>query len=220
MTPLDDHAASISSKDYEPRVGRAELTRREILKAAREVFREHGYADANVGLIIDRCGVSRGAFYYHFRNKDDAFGALAKEAVKSLEYRLFPPGADRSPFERIYIANYEYLQGFREVADIFWNLNQAANTSPSVRALQKKMWDTPVSRVERHLRNQHEQGKTRPLDPATTAAALCAMLDAFCVRWFSLRHIEIPESEVARVAHDLSVIWYLAVYGSSEALDG
>lgn len=186
------------------------------MKAAREIFREYGFVDANVERIIKRCGISRGAFYYHFRNKDDVFGAIAIEAVNELGERLFPQDPTATPFQRIYNANYEYLQGFKDVADIFWNLNQAANTSPRLRALRKKLWDAPVSRVQRHLESQLRRGVSRELDPQITAAALCAMLDAFCVRWFSLRHIEIPDADVARAAHELSVIWYLAEYGHAE----
>lgn len=60
--------------------GRAEPARRvvkpaddrqaEILDAARALFFEHGYEAASVQQIIDRIGISKGAFYHHFDSKE------------------------------------------------------------------------------------------------------------------------------------------------------
>ncbi|WP_169948094.1 TetR/AcrR family transcriptional regulator [Microbispora sp. H11081] len=54
-------------------------TRRSMLKAAREVFSEHGFADANVADVVERAGSSVGSLYHHFGGKTELFLALWEE---------------------------------------------------------------------------------------------------------------------------------------------
>jgi AcrR family transcriptional regulator len=50
--------------------------RARILQAARSVFAQHGYHGATIGEIADEAGLSNGAVYYNFANKEDLFLAL------------------------------------------------------------------------------------------------------------------------------------------------
>lgn len=59
--------------------GRTQQTRRQILDAAKEVFREDGYAHANIAHIVERSGLSVGSVYHHFSAKADLFRALWEE---------------------------------------------------------------------------------------------------------------------------------------------
>eukprot|EP00435_Cladocopium_sp_Y103_P077195 s1_g934.t1 len=54
----------------------AEQTRAEILKSARTVFTETGFAASSLQQIAERAGVTRGALYHHFKNKKDIFLAV------------------------------------------------------------------------------------------------------------------------------------------------
>jgi AcrR family transcriptional regulator len=57
-------------------VGRAQATRIALLTAAREVFTEAGYADANITDIVNRAASSVGSLYHHFGGKQDLYIAL------------------------------------------------------------------------------------------------------------------------------------------------
>ena len=61
-------------------------TRRALLDAARELFAEQGYANTSTEEIVGRARikVTRGAVYYHFRDKAGLFEALYNE-----EYQAF-----------------------------------------------------------------------------------------------------------------------------------
>jgi len=50
--------------------------RARILQAARTVFAQHGYHGATIGEIAAEAGLSNGAVYYNFANKEDLFLAL------------------------------------------------------------------------------------------------------------------------------------------------
>ncbi|MDX8344575.1 TetR/AcrR family transcriptional regulator [Rossellomorea sp. YZS02] len=63
-----------------------EQRRSNLLKAAREVFSEHGYENTTMKLVMERAGVSRGGLYQYFENKDDLFEALIEsEQVEVIE---------------------------------------------------------------------------------------------------------------------------------------
>ena len=65
-----------------PRLTNAEQsqkTRRALLDTARATFTAQGYAAASTGEIVRRAGVTRGALYYHFRDKAALFEAVFDE---------------------------------------------------------------------------------------------------------------------------------------------
>ncbi|MDO9301221.1 MAG: TetR/AcrR family transcriptional regulator [Anaerolineales bacterium] len=55
---------------------RSEETRSHILEAAVKQFSVNGYNQASVDDICEQAGVSKGAFYHHFKTKQDVFLAL------------------------------------------------------------------------------------------------------------------------------------------------
>ncbi|MBC7679034.1 MAG: TetR/AcrR family transcriptional regulator [Pseudorhodobacter sp.] len=53
--------------------------RAQILAAARRAFARHGYEGATVKVLEAETGLSRGAIFHHFRDKDALFLALAED---------------------------------------------------------------------------------------------------------------------------------------------
>jgi AcrR family transcriptional regulator len=64
-----------------PKVSQAELAQRRgaILTAARRAFARHGYEGATVRVLEAETGLSRGAIFHHFRDKEALFLALAED---------------------------------------------------------------------------------------------------------------------------------------------
>ena len=62
-----------------PRISdeRRAATRRDILDGARTAFATHGYAGATVRLLEESTGLSRGAIFHHFADKQALFAAVA-----------------------------------------------------------------------------------------------------------------------------------------------
>lgn len=61
------------------RQARSEATRRRIIDAAVELFRERGYPGTNLGDIIERAEMTKGALYYHFDSKEALAAVIIAE---------------------------------------------------------------------------------------------------------------------------------------------
>ena len=58
--------------------------RRELLKAAREEFIQHGYFDTKIAHVTTRSGYSRRTFYHYYKSKDELLKALFVDMLGSL----------------------------------------------------------------------------------------------------------------------------------------
>ncbi|MEX2238988.1 MAG: TetR/AcrR family transcriptional regulator [Dehalococcoidia bacterium] len=66
----------------------SESTRRELLEVARGLFTERGYADTPLEEIVQRAGVTRGALYHHFKDKEDLFRAVHVDVAGGVHSRV------------------------------------------------------------------------------------------------------------------------------------
>src|SRR5215472_12012371 len=58
------------------RVAQGEATKGALVAAARELFGDQGYARASVDEIVAAAGVTKGALYHHFTDKESLFRAV------------------------------------------------------------------------------------------------------------------------------------------------
>ena len=63
-------------------------TRRALVRAARELFAERGYAATGTEDIVAAASVTRGALYHHFKDKADLFRAVMAECAGEMAERL------------------------------------------------------------------------------------------------------------------------------------
>ncbi len=73
-------------------------TRTQLIDAAEIVFYEKGYARASLEDVAQQAGVTRGAIYWHFKNKADLLQAML-DRVLLLEEMLAGTQEDKSPDE-------------------------------------------------------------------------------------------------------------------------
>lgn len=64
-----------------PQSTRGELTRDEILAAARQLFLAQGFTAATMRQIADAVGITPAAIYNHFPSKDDLFTSVMEDAA-------------------------------------------------------------------------------------------------------------------------------------------
>jgi AcrR family transcriptional regulator len=62
----------------------AEIRKKELLDAALELFYESGYDNTSINDIINKVGVTKGAFYYHFKSKEEVLDTIALQQAEEL----------------------------------------------------------------------------------------------------------------------------------------
>ncbi len=101
---------------------KTEETRRKLLKSARKVFARDGFEAARLEDIASEAGHTRGAFYAHFKSKEDLFFALLEQQAyeRHMEIqRLLSPMGDQE--ERL-LALREYYVAKARAGDRSWSM--------------------------------------------------------------------------------------------------
>jgi AcrR family transcriptional regulator len=114
---------------------RSEATRRKILDAAVDVFNEVGYAAADRGAIIERTGMTKGAFYHHFDSMESLAAAIIEEGAKLVVTELGTMSDSFSP------ALENILHGTFITADLFAT-NKTVRTAEQLTLAFGKFNDT------------------------------------------------------------------------------
>lgn len=83
---------------------KAEATRLSILQKAFELIYVNGYQTTSIDDIIDTTQVTKGAFYYHFKTKDEMGLAIINEILKPTLTNSFiePLQKEQNPLDAIY----------------------------------------------------------------------------------------------------------------------
>ncbi len=69
-----------------------DITRDRILDAAFQEIHKHGFQAASLSNILDRTGLTKGALYHHFPDKDHLGHAVIEEVIREgLDAMLFTP---------------------------------------------------------------------------------------------------------------------------------
>lgn len=66
----------------------AEITRKEILQAALEIFCEKNYSDVTIVEIAKKASLTKGAIYWHFKNKKDLLAQLLNEVFTNSQQNI------------------------------------------------------------------------------------------------------------------------------------
>jgi TetR/AcrR family acrAB operon transcriptional repressor len=180
----------------------AEQTREALLDAAERVFQDKGVARATLDDIAREAGLTRGAFYWHFKNKTDIFTAMCDRVSLPMQAMLdalvADPGED--PLGRL----------AQDGASI---LRQVASDRRTMNVFEIILFKTELSEVVAEVMTAEAESATKcrrqlgyVLRAAQARGQLPAHLDcqlaAFalnsyligCIReWLELREFELSE---------------------------
>src|SRR6185436_2919539 len=71
-------AAEVDSRRSHRKGDKRDRTRAKLLEAARSLIREKGYEHTTLDAIADRAGMTTGAIYGNFKNRDELFLSLGQ----------------------------------------------------------------------------------------------------------------------------------------------
>jgi AcrR family transcriptional regulator len=97
---MSDFDSAETVRQPEPEAGRAELRRAAFLKAARDVFLEFGYEQANMAEIVRRAGGSLSTLYAQFGGKKGLFEAMIDARVQTVTQQMQMELAAHAPLRQ------------------------------------------------------------------------------------------------------------------------
>jgi len=155
----------------------AAATREALLDAAEEVFFAKGVARTSLEQIARHAGMTRGAVYWHFRNKADLFRALLDRVRMPFEELVAETGATHaSPLETIRLG---CQQGFlrmeqprhrRVLATLIHRCEFFGDIDPC--AIQAEMAGECLDALEGYFTAAHRQGQLKEGIPPEVATRL------------------------------------------------
>jgi len=112
--PCDPSLPSRAS-DRRSNTERTEQTRALLLDAARRLFAARGFTGTSTEEVVRQAGVTRGALYYHFRDKRDLFRAVVEDQQQRLVVRVQQAAATASdPWQGLRTGLHAFLDACME----------------------------------------------------------------------------------------------------------
>lgn len=172
---------------------KAEQTRQEIIAAARRVFRGHGVARSTLDQIAREAGVTRGAVYWHFQNKQEIFFAMREQVLLPLVDQTDEGLVDENLEDPLAGIETALLRMFtlleddaaaRETFQIMIFCCEYVGEFAPVLTRNNASYDNLCAKLERAYRRAAERGRLRAgLEPALLARDTMAFLTGTIDRW-------------------------------------
>lgn len=169
----------------------AQATRHRLLDAAECLFHRNGVSQTSLQNIAAEAGATRGAIYWHFKDKADLFNAMMERVTLPLEQSLQQETSNGSdPLAGLKLAMHKALVQLRDdlrlrrVVEIAVHKVEYVDELHAVRARHLSVRNQCVGDIVRALRLAARQRGCRLRLPAAVAAAgLHAAIDGLIFNW-------------------------------------
>jgi AcrR family transcriptional regulator len=160
----------------EPRaVGKGGRSRRELTEIAINCFSRFGFQGTSIDRIARAAGVTKGAIYYHFKDKDDLLGAAVADRIAAFESRVQHAcegvAASRA-LRRIAEVCVEHAQSLDHPRFVIKLMAESIDTNDKISAQLREMMRRFRAFLRNLIRQAQERGEFRADVDAETAAAV------------------------------------------------
>ncbi|MFC4335584.1 TetR/AcrR family transcriptional regulator [Salininema proteolyticum] len=184
-----------------PRVSQEHLDsrRQQILDGARSTFAKFGYEGATVRRLEEATGLSRGAIFHHFRDKDALFLAVASEDASEMVETVAERGLVGVMQDLVAEAKQSETRGWLgtqlEVA-------RRLRTDPEFAEEWGARWETLREASVARLRKQRDLGHLREDVPIEVLAGFLQLFYDGLSRYLATGRDEIELESVLRLVED------------------
>lgn len=170
----------------------AQQTRHALLDAAERVFEHRGVAGTSLQEVAAAAGLTRGAVYWHFRDKADLFNAMMDRAVLPFEAHWLEGAASDAadPLSRLRELLFDILrqvavdERLRRVFTISTHKVEYVGELNAIRERHLRVYHQALRRIEVLLRQAAATGELAPeITPKAGARALHALVHGLIVDW-------------------------------------
>jgi AcrR family transcriptional regulator len=158
----------------------ARVRRAQLIKAAQKVFTRKGYAGATTAEIARKARLTKGALYFHFKNKEDIFfavvRALTEEAVNPI-HELTRIESDLDRFvEKLIYQGFSLIYEDKYISVGFW---QPAHKIPRIRRYMAREHEKVEEAVAAYVSRKSD---LKPRECRALIKLLHAFLDGIMIR--------------------------------------
>lgn len=158
-----------------------EQRRKEILKAAAELFARQGYEKTTVSQIVKKVGVAQGTFYLYFGSKEHVrmgvYEALINEVVES-GHKI--KTMQVAPFEKIKLLLLAGLETMKYHQDLMRVIHREVSCEAVFDEESREMNRKLVGPLCEILQEGMDSGVFAKTDPAITAYLIIGMVERIC----------------------------------------
>jgi AcrR family transcriptional regulator len=166
------------SRARRAKAAREETPSKQMLAVAIDCFARHGYQGTSIERIAREAGVTKGALYYHFRDKEDLLFAAVTERVGEFEravLRDVKPAPDAlTTLRRVVDACFFHATVSNHRRFIITLMVEALDTNPRLSEEFRKILRGMRSFLGEVVRRGQREGALRPDVDARVAAAMIA----------------------------------------------
>jgi TetR/AcrR family acrAB operon transcriptional repressor len=170
----------------------AEATRNQLLDAAETVFNEKGVARTSLADIATTAGVTRGAIYWHFKNKADLFHAML-ERVKMPMDEMIGQLSSAQLADPVAFLRSGSLSVLNRIADdmqtrrVFGIVKHKCELVDEMAVARERHLESRagcLGQIEEGIRAAITQGALpKTIDPRNAAIGLHALIDGLISNW-------------------------------------
>ena len=188
------------------RVEGAEPSRKQLMKAAIDCFARFGYQGTTIDRIARHAGVTKGALYYHFRDKEELLFEAVSDRVGEFDGHVLdevgPANDALASLRRVIDACFFHATVSNHRRFIITLMIEALDTNPQLSAKFQRILRRMRFFLADVVRRGQEAGTVRPdLDPEDTAA-----LVAGAIMGAEVQHYQDPEEVDLRRILDTLVV--------------
>jgi TetR/AcrR family acrAB operon transcriptional repressor len=190
----------------------ADITRNHILDAAVELFESQGVSHTSLEGIARHAGVTRGAIYWHFRNKVELFTAMIERLVCPLHARHDERARlmQENPLAFILVSMDEFLDklmhdpNFYRVFEIFWHKCEYVGEMAELRRKSLDEGEKHINILMQAFTLAQEKGQIgTALTPHQATIALVSLLDGMVFNWSKSKRQMFPMESYSKAILDL-----------------
>lgn len=168
---------------------REEVIRQRIIRAAAEVYREHGYERAGMADIARSVGLTAPALYWYFHSKEEILVAFLEHTIRdlidSVRSRIVStePQARLREFMSAYVSWQLHQQELSAAYERIYALGHLRNSLPDAQRQRIKALEQEFYGLCRDLVAAVHPGHARPREAGAVAFALIGMVEHL-ISWF------------------------------------
>lgn len=181
----------MSVKRAKPKAGRPvkvpgeKSTKEKIFDAAVDLFAERGYDGVSIRDIGRAVGITEGAVYKHYSNKEE----ILQSIFTYVEGRIYPKAPEASidalvdslSFREILESIPKFMMADPQLARITRIMLIEMYHNEKIRNyVRKELFDRPVDETEILFRKLMEKGKIKPCDPR----AMSTLFISYLIYWY------------------------------------